>query len=282
MSIKISIFSLFRDSSDSIDRFFNQMDSVENSTDAQFEYFFYENDSRDNTVEKISQWMEGKSGKFLSESANEKSHGSTLEPDRMIKMARIRNKMANLGKPVNSDYSVVIDSDLIFDKNIINDYLQFKHLDFSMLTPNIRQTVPCKMGSSSKTSYYDSLSLFDLEWNHCMTWSDNPFYEDEDRDFFYKQNPIEVNRSFGGFVFIKSEFFNKVEWNSSGNLEHWALCDQLRSHGKIYFLPSIQPKVEIEAQKWEHENAVIEKQKLLLSNRWNRFLLKNGSNQLVS
>lgn len=282
MSIKISIFSLFRDSEKNLDAFFEQIKRVEDSTDAEFEYFFYENDSKDNTANKINEWMKQKSGKFFSENVNEKSHGSTLEPDRMIKMARIRNKMANLGKPVTSDYSVVIDSDLIFDGEIINNFLKHKDLNFSMLTPNVRQTVPCKMGGNSETSYYDSLSLFDLEWNHCMTWSGNPFYEDDDRNKFESQQPIKVNRSFGGFVFIKSKYFNQVEWASNGNLEHWHFCDRLRELGDIYFLPEIQPKVEIAQKSWDHEDQVIQRQKQLLSNRWNRFLWKNNSRQLVS
>ena len=196
---KISIFSLFRDSESYIHECLSSLNDIESATNANFEYFFYENDSKDNTAEILKNWIKNKDGKLLSEKANEESYGSTLEPNRMIKMARIRNKMANLGKPVKSDYSVVIDSDLIFSKNIINDFLKYKDLDFSMLTPNVRQTVPCKMGGDSETSYYDSLSLFDTENNHCMTWSDNPFYENSDRIKFKSGDPIHVNRAFGGF-----------------------------------------------------------------------------------
>jgi hypothetical protein len=279
---KISIFSLFRDSESYIHDCLSALDDVESATNADFEYFFYENDSKDNTASILENWIKNKEGKLKSEDVNEQSYGSTLEPNRMIKMARIRNKMAELGKPVNSDYTVVIDSDLIFSKNIINDFLKYKDLDFSMLTPNVRQTVPCKMGSESKTSYYDSLSLFDTENNSCMTWSDNPFYEDCDRVKFESGEPIHVNRAFGGFVFIKSDFFNQVKWESIGNLEHWALCDQLNKYGKIYFLPKIKPLVKIKQQTWEHESGVVGHQKNLLSNRWNRFLWKKGIDTLQS
>jgi|TARA_R110000824_G_scaffold69294_5_gene178595 hypothetical protein len=273
---KISIFSLFRDSESYINECLRSLDEVELTTNADFEYFFYENDSKDNTSKILGDWIKGKRGKLLSETANEQSHGSTLEPNRMIKMARIRNKMADLGKPVDSDYSIVIDSDLNFSKNIVNEFLKYKDLNFSMLTPNVRQTVPCKMNGKSETSYYDSLSLFDTENNHCMTWSDNPFYEDSDRNKFESGEPIHVNRAFGGFAFIKSNLFNKVNWKSSGNLEHWALCDQLNEHGKIYFLPEIRPTVNIKQQQWEHESDVIAQQRYLLSDGWNRFLWKKG------
>ena len=278
--MKISVFSLFRDSCPYLSRFFKQINDLEKNTNADFEYFFYENDSNDDTASRLEQWSEGRPVKVLSEKANEKSHGSTLEPDRMMKMARIRNKMAELGKPVKSDYCLVIDSDVIFNENIINDFLKHKDLNFSMLTPNIRQNVPCKMGGKSESSYYDSLSLFDLKWNHCMTWADNPFYEDCDRKSFKNKEPIKVQRAFGSIVLIKSDYFNQVQWQSNGNLEHWALCDQLRSFGDIYFLPNIIPRVEIEQTSWPHENSVIERQKFLLENKWNRFLLKTGSIQI--
>jgi len=278
--IKISVFSLFRDSEGYMNETLRSLDEVSSSTDADFEYFFYENDSRDNTAGILGDWMNGKKGKLLSETANEKSHGSTLEPNRMIKMARIRNKMANLGKPVKSDYSIVLDSDLEFSKNIVNDFLKYKNLNFSMLTANSRQTVPCKMGGDSETSYYDSLSLFDSENNHCMTWSDNPFYEDSDRLKFKQGKPIHVKRAFGGFALIKSNYFNNVKWSSSGDLEHWALCDELNKYGKIYFLPKVRPMVNIEQKTWTHESRVVNQQKYLLSNSWNRFLWKKGVSNL--
>ena len=276
MSIKISVFSLFRDSESYLDRFFSDVKSVEKATNAEFEYFFYENDSTDNTADILKKWIKNKKGKVLSENVNEKSYGSTLEPNRMIKMARIRNKMAELGKPVSSDYCIVIDSDITFDKNIINDYLKFKNLNFSMLTPNVRQTVPCKMECKSSTSYYDSLSLIDSNWNQCMTWSDNPFYSSDDRLKFKQNKPIEVRRSFGGFVFIKSELFNKVKWHSEGDLEHWYFCDQLRKLAPIYFIPSIKPLVKTDQTQFEHEEMVIDQQKIFLES-W-----KNSNSSLLS
>ena len=86
-----------------------------------------------------------------------------------------------------SDSPVLEERDLILtDPNIINEYLKYSHLKFSMLTPNIRQNVPCKMGSGSETSYYDSWSLVDHDNIQCMTWSSNPFYRKQDREQFDK------------------------------------------------------------------------------------------------
>ena len=146
-----------------------------------------------------------------------------------------------------------------------------------MLTPNIRQNVPCKMGSKSKTSYYDSSILFDSNGLNCMTWSDNPFYEEKDRDNFENMKPIEVSKAFGGFAFLKSKALFNCRWDSKGESEHFSLCNALLNFGKIYLIPSIKPSVNIEQKTWNHEHLVIEKQKKLLADPWNRFLWKTGS-----
>tara|TARA_Y100000361_G_scaffold69343_1_gene61207 strand:+ start:9684 stop:10535 length:852 start_codon:yes stop_codon:yes gene_type:complete len=271
---KISFFSLFRDSESYLGDLLARIEEMEAITDAEFSYFFYENDSKDNTVKILNDWIKGKNGKFLSEDVNEIKYESTTEPLRVIKMARIRNKMAELGKPVDSDYCVVLDSDIVFDPNIVNQYLEYRNLNFSMLTPNIRQNVPCKMGSGDCDSYYDSWSLVDKDKNQCMTWSSNPFYRAEDRSLFEQGLPIEVDKSFGGFAFVKSEFFNQVNWFSNGQLEHWHFCDMLRSHAPIFFLPNITPQTYVEKSTWEHEDRVVNHQKHLLENKWNRFLWK--------
>ena len=277
--MRICIFSLFRDSEDYIYDCFDRFEKMESCTNASFEYYFYENDSKDNTASILQEWIKNKKGKVKCENINEKAYGSTMEGARVIKLAKLRNKMADLAKPVDTDFTVVLDSDVIFEPNIINQYLEYSELDFSMLTPNIRQNVPCKMGSGDDSSYYDSWSLFDHDKNWCMTWSSNPFYRAQDRKDFNDNKPIDVYRSFGGFVFLKSEYFNQVKWFSNGELEHWYFCDELRKFAPIYFIPSIQPRVHIDQTQWSHEDRVINRQKYMLESKWNRFLLKAQQRQ---
>ena len=277
--MKISVFSLFRDAEPYLEQCLGKFEAIETRTKAIFEYYFYENDSGDQTLEILTKWIKGRQGRLLGETAGLPSYGSTLEEERMIKMAHIRNKMANLGKPTDADYCLIVDSDVEFNGDIVNDFLTYKDLDFSMLTPNLRQDVPCKMGSGDSSSYYDSLSLFDTAGNNCMTWSSNPFYEEEDRESFEKGEPIEVLRAFGGIALIKGCYFNKAEWASSGQLEHWALCDALVHYGKIFFLPTITPRVSVAQKTWPHEEEVVERQTKLLTEPWERFLLKAGAHR---
>jgi len=273
--MRISLFSLFRDSEKYIYDCLSSLEELEKSTNASFEYFFYENDSLDKTAQILSQWMKSRKGEFLSETLNVSKFGSTLQKERMLLLSNLRNKMAALDQNKDSEFSVILDSDVNFKSNIINDFLKFKDLDFSMLTSNIRQDVPCKMGSGSNDSYYDSSILYDKNGIRCMTWSDNPFYDTADRDLYEQSKPIQVNRAFGSFAFLKTKHFSKCSWSSRGESEHLSFCDQLSKLAPIYFIPSIRPTVSIKQKTWDHEDRVITHQKHLLESKWNRFLWKN-------
>ena len=273
---RICIFSLFRDSEEVLPQCLSSLESIEKNTDAEFEYYFYENDSKDNTVSILKDWMQNRTGSFISETLHAPKFGSTLDPQRMILLSRVRNKMLSLDVRKNSDYSIIFDSDVIFNGDIVNEFLFHKDLNFSMLTPNIRQDVPCKMSLSTNDSYYDSSILFDKQNINCMTWSDNPFYEKLDRENYANNKPIEVNRAFGSFAFLKTKYLKKCNWNSQGESEHWSFCDQLNKLAPIYFIPSIRPQVHIQQKNWPHEQKVVDHQKILLKNKWNRFLWKNN------
>lgn len=273
--MRISVFSLFRDSSIYIKECLSTWDKIESVSDIEFSYYFYENDSIDETPEILNQWMKGRSGVFLSEKLNAPKYGSVLDRNRMLLMSSIRNKMLLLDKKQDSEYSIVFDSDVSFNPNIVDDFLCYTNLNFSMLTSNIRQNVPCKMGSGSDDSYYDSSILYDTNGINCMTWSDNPFYESKDRDQFNNGKPVEVLSAFGSFAFLKTEYFKQCKWSSNGESEHLSLCRDLRKYAPIYLIPNIKPTVDIPTKNWAHEDQVIQHQKHLLENKWNRFMWKN-------
>lgn len=275
--MRISIFSLFRDSEDYIKRALKQFEDLESNTDAEFSYFFYENDSIDKTPSILKKWMKKRSGALKCDKINNQSFGSDLRPERMIHLAKCRNEMQSLDESKDSDFSLIIDSDIIFDKNLVNDFLKFTDLNFSMLTSNIRQNVPCKMGSGKSDSYYDSSILFDKDGIPCMTWSYNPFYNNEDRSRFEEGEPVAVSSAFGSCAFVPTNYFHKVKWNSNGESEHLSLCRSLNKYGKIFVIPTIQPRVEVENQNFPQANDVVRIQKLMLSSKWNRFLWKTGS-----
>ena len=286
--MKITVFSLWRDSEPYIDKALSQVKALEeNSKEVEFEYYFYENDSQDNTKHILESFLQDRKGKVVSEVLNAVKFGSTIEGERMRCMAKYRNKILGSAKPMDSDYCLIWDSDVNFEPDILNKFLKHKN-EGAMLCPNIRQNIPCHMDSGDDTTYYDSLSLVDNYGIQCMGWASNPFYDEEDRAKYEQGLPIEVTAAFGGFVLIKTNVLNmkEVEWFSNGLLEHWGLCARVRdiAKEKVIFLPDVKVSVHITEQKMlEVKNNIqplLEFQRLRMKmSSWERQLISNDIQQ---
>jgi Fe2+ or Zn2+ uptake regulation protein len=57
MNKKVSVFCLWRDSEKTIYKTLKQLENLESIEGFEFSYFFYENDSKDNTVKIIEEWL---------------------------------------------------------------------------------------------------------------------------------------------------------------------------------------------------------------------------------
>jgi len=244
---KVSVFSLWRDSESYIQRTLKQLESLEqNNPEILFSYFFYENDSVDNTVSILQDWLKLRSGKFLSENISFQKEGTVMTESRMKKMAYYRNRMIELGRFIDSDYSVIFDSDVIFEKDILDRYLSKVDSETVMYTPYISQNIKCKVCNCGKDSYYDVAALYDKNNQRGLIWSCNPFVNIFDRQNLSMNNPVEVNSAFGGFVLIKSFPLNFCNWRSNGDLEHILFCEEIKKYGKIKLYADIKVKVELD------------------------------------
>ena len=93
----IAVYALWRDSEPHIQRSLSQLEDLE-SLDYDFEYYFYENDSKDSTVPLLKRWLEKRTHQFLHENLNVKSFGSCKDKERMQMLCEFRNKCKNLLK----------------------------------------------------------------------------------------------------------------------------------------------------------------------------------------
>tara|TARA_R110000824_G_scaffold33234_1_gene106607 strand:+ start:1262 stop:2092 length:831 start_codon:yes stop_codon:yes gene_type:complete len=243
---KVSILSMFRDSEDYIFDALNRLEKLEQSTsNCVFEYYFYENDSVDNTVNILDKWLRNRTGEIKSEKLGKPKFSQSTSVQRQIDMTDYRNRMLNIKSPLESNYTLILDSDVIYDEQLINNYLEYFDDDVVMVTPNVLQNIKCKMFDPTKDSYYDSFALIDLEDNHGMTWTSNPFIRTEDRQRWGEGLPIHVSSAFGGCPLIKTEVLNRVRWSTDGGCEHWNFCKQISTYGKIIVTPKIIVKVNI-------------------------------------
>ena len=272
--MKLSVISLFRDSEKFLDRLFKKLEAIEK--DYEVEYFFYENDSKDNTRNLIQKWIEGRNGQFIYEDINTPSFGHVIDKARMDLMVRYRNKILDTAKPLKSDYTLLIDSDIDFPNHIVKDYLPYfnnLHADLEnknvvMCTPNIKQNINCIMGEPQELSYYDSFALKDTKGSKGMLLSANPFWEKKDRALWKDKKPVKVNSAFGGVAMIKSDVLNKVEWETRGGCEHWMFCEKVREHGDVIVIPTIE--VYTEVTPWTPDPRLVEMQQRLLADPWAR------------
>lgn len=257
---------MFRDSESYIHNALRQLESLESDTEGfSFEYFFYENDSEDNTVPILKEWLSNKEGSLVSEQLGRPKFSQSSAADRQIVMTDYRTRLLNSCKPLSSIYSFLLDSDVYYDSDIINKYLDFLTDDVSMVTPNITQNIKCKMFDPSRDSYYDSWALIDTNGNRAMTWAYNPFYSKKDRDRWDEGLPVKVRSAFGGCPLIKTDVLNKIYWATDGGCEHWHLCKMARKYGEIIVIPSIVSRVEIESQVFPYEDVIIKEQHKKLS-----------------
>lgn len=262
--MKISVLSLFRDSEKTIDRTLSQLSSLEKNTDANFSFYFYENDSIDNTLQILLNWAASRNARVVSEKLNYPRFGSVSSTQRFELMSYYRNKLFDTVRPIESDYTLLLDSDVIIYDNLINDYMKYFTNNVVMCTPNtVVNTIECKMGLSGPV-YYDSLALIDSYGYPGMTWSSCPFYKKEDRDNWISGKPIKVKSAFAGAALIKTKILNEVNWTLYDPVcEHWAFCGKINRYGDIISIPSIVCNVEscIDDIPQSHIDAVISSQR---------------------
>jgi len=243
MKDTIAVYALWRDSEAHIERTLHQLEDLEN-LNYNFEYYFYENDSKDNTVNILTKWLDKRSGKFLHENIGAKKFGSVIDKERMLLLSDCRTKCKNLGKESSAKYVLCLDSDIIFDKNNLEMHISDleKLPNCAMVTPNVRQNIPDLISGESKDSYYDILPLYDRFKVSALAWANCPFRNGIDKMFWGMGKPVKCFSAFGGFALIKGDIYKKVNWSSTGLVDHINLCQEINDFGDIYVCPKNKVK----------------------------------------
>lgn len=85
-----------------------------------FEYFIFENDSKDDTVRKLSAFLKNKKGKYWSENLKNNADYKGIKQERCQYMSLLRNTLKERHGHLNSDYTLLIDCDVVFQIDIID------------------------------------------------------------------------------------------------------------------------------------------------------------------
>lgn len=248
MNCKVSVFCIWRDSEEFARRTLDQLEKLEKLDGFSFSFYFYENDSKDNTVQILSEWMKYRSGGFLSETLKAQKFGSVTDPLRMKLLCECRNKCKSLAGNNDSHYSLLIDSDIEFGvDNFVRQLNDLNNLPNAvMTTANVRQQIPDYTLDYSLDSYYDVYAFRDSYGNNGLYYNDCPFIRKDNRIGWMLGQPQITMSSFGGFAIIKSSIFNKVEWHSDFHCDHVNMCYDISKFGNIYIIPRSKVFVDLE------------------------------------
>ena len=121
--IKISVILTIKNGENYVDYLNHYFDKVENlySQIYEFEYFIYENNSIDNTKEAIKNFYKYKNraGKYFIEDISESKNLEGINKERGEYMCLLRNKLKTYHGELNSDYTLLIDCDVVFTYDVI-------------------------------------------------------------------------------------------------------------------------------------------------------------------
>lgn len=247
--MKISVIGLWRDAEKYISESLKNIESLSSVPNTDFDFYFYENDSEDNTKDILNKWISDKNGKVWSETLNFPKYGSVINIQRLVLLSHYRNKLLSMINETDSDYTLMIDTDISFKTEDLLELLNsMQEIDTSVMTvANIRQPqIPDLMLNETSDSFYDVFALRDKYNNGGLYFTDCPLILKEDRDKWQNQEPIRILAGFSGFSLIKTEVLKKCKWSTSSHSEHINFCLDVNRYGEIYIIPKSKPTTQVD------------------------------------
>ncbi len=249
----ISVVCLIKNNEDWIQYFDNYMSELENLNEYVFEYFFYENNSTDNSKQLINKFMKNRSGKYICENIKPYIKWSnSISIERGLWMTHLRQKLKKMHGLLNSDYVLIIDSDIILEKDSINKFVDtFKfNSDISVVSPYTN----C-LRANDINHYYDTLALFTLDnFNYITSSNTCPFIEcngcknhrksinieiDKSKLFSSNNKIIDVYVAFGSCSMYPTKYYNICDYDEKILMEklmvceHYHFVEQFRKYGRV-------------------------------------------------
>ena len=244
---KISLFILFKNNEDYLNYFILMMKNIESNYNYDIYYYIYENNSTDNTKNLLKEFMKFRKGNLIAEDINNKytdeKLNSGISLDRGIKMSTIRNKNKNSAGINNTDYSIIIDSDVFFKEDIIDKMIKSinKNKNIGMVTTfNVDYENYCE---TENFHYYDSFAFINKnnisykdtsnkclfrQCKRCINFRYNNNIKIKDSDLFDMSSIVYVKSAFGGFALLKTALFNSIYWGET-ICEHFYFCKMIRN-----------------------------------------------------
>ena len=262
----LAVLALWRDSSDYLERSLAQFDAMEavlKKDGYKVVYGFFENDSVDDTPQKLQSWIRKHTGFVISECIGSPKWGSTPSLKRVQYQARYRNMALKLLEQYyNFDYLLVADTDVHWKPDLIQDMIGVLDANptWGMVSPNTVQNVRDHVENTDRPSYFDSWSLKDRDDKQCFTFAANPFLHTEDRMLWDRKEAVSCNSAFGSIAMVKAEAMDcedGVEWAVIDGVEHWEFCAGIRSNGyEVIADPTLHAEIILKKEVVAHPDVI--------------------------
>jgi hypothetical protein len=208
----------------------------------------YENNSSEEFKLLLKQFIENNNGKLLSENTNTIKYNSIISKERGKHMNYIRNRNKTNHGDLNSNFTLLIDSDVYFNDQVI--ILLIDHLIKNKNISMISGYVLCRNQNYAKYHYYDSLAFSTNKYNYtnisntcllercelCELVRNKKNIFIDKKDLIKNGEIVKVNSFFGSLAMVPSNIYNKVFWNTNYGLEetdHYGFCQELKKYGDL-------------------------------------------------
>ena len=263
--MRVGVSALFRNNENYIDYFAQLFERVENMYRGTitFSYYLYENNSNDATKEKLLHFMKGRTGAFYSENIADPTPIMTGVSDhRGAHMAQLRNHLKRLHGDLHDDFTLCIDSDVLFHESTIRKMLKHFIRSERKATTTTAMATPvgiCWVDQATQKQqqltpeqrtyhYYDSLAFIaddGTSFRHtgntclfeacrrCIALRKSMHLSHIDHKLLpMRGNVIPVRAAFGGMCMLPTPIYNQVTWGNTV-CEHHSFCERVRKHGRI-------------------------------------------------
>jgi hypothetical protein len=175
--IKISVIILIKNGEEYIKYLDDHFESIEEMYFNKyiFEYFIYENNSKDNTKNAIKTFYtrRNRNGKYLLEDIDINKDLDGIKIERGEYMCLLRNKLKTFHGILNSKYSLFIDCDVIFSKytieKMVNTFQEYTYF----IGPSIANLINVELPTKSKYIHPIPINEQDITWNDTFDFESN-------------------------------------------------------------------------------------------------------------
>jgi hypothetical protein len=259
---RISVIGCFKNNQKYLESFlFDMLNAFEKYYACEFVYYFIENNSKDNTYNALKDFISTKTfeSKVFKFNVDEDyiNTGKGITYDRIGSILKVRNMLMNNITPINSEWSIIVDSGIYFQKEILMEMFKVspKSENIGLLSPYTQQMflkgvhLPATEENKLLNHYFDTYAFTDMHghshypscaFKKCKVCN-TPNRMNDLTKIEESKHIVDVNSCFGGFVLIDNEILNdyNIRWDTityNENMEclceHVLFCYQIKNVAK--------------------------------------------------